>query len=1184
MTSNKKNIIYNGMKIVNKITGKNIRLKTARRYLREKKILIDDLEYDKDKLWYNINARTLNDTSKPRIKRLMELSKLPALYRRFTGTPRRTIEDISYLSNFLIKSYYLKYRRGDSIAIIQDIVDWTNRQLRAHPEYTKSRIIISARYVRQSTGAQDTYYVNTGLRPKAGDTSRFQDANNILDKLDFMYQDFDIKNATIQVKFYTVNTGGGSVKVCAWIKKKTKSVIVIENDDNLCGQRCLLLALLDTQVERSNIRNKKCIKKYMKHLEAVCSYMGTHRLNFLDFEKFVKYNPKYSITIMSSLDTIVYETENEDAEKHIYLYYDVKIEHYHLITNVESFVNDEKGNYRFCFGCKKRMLKTTFKKHTCSALQCKLCFTKFDNKEQFTEHLRLSGSSANCPHCNIKCRGAECLHKHINGTDKRKGCDGKNWFYECCYKQYLEEGYSKGEAVAKSWGRSEDKDKHDCNYKYCRHCDDYLPISHRCHIQPKVVKDKGLVNLIAFDFESWIDEETHKHTVMYIVAIDRLTYTIEEWSGKNSLEEFILWCLSKTQTTFIAHNGKAYDTWLIHHYITTNMNKRPEKIIMAGQKIMYMKFKSNCFIDSLNHFSCALDKLPDTFGLDDTKYKKGFYPYNFNTEQNWEYVGIMPDIKHFSPSLMSDKKYKEFKIWYNDLKNNNYIWNHKQETKEYCISDVKLLLEACNVYSKLGYELTDIDPLSKQTIASWVMSIYLTKHYPFDDYPIGVLNKTEYDFIKRSFHGGRTECIRLYRGWSEEEINNGKYGRYVDIQSLYPTTQYYDKLPYGIPEWIEYEKKSVEENNEIINNTYGYFEVDVEMNKNLFISPLVNKIDGKLQANVVDKKRQVYFSEELKYAIKDGCNITRIYKGLKFKYTDQLFKSFVGTFLEIKVNNSGKPKFWSKPNQRLEFITQHQERFGFTPEPTDEVNDGMRRIAKMILNSLWGKFGQRPDMVKTEYIDAKDVKKWYKLLYLDGQDLVDIHSDEQSGDCLFVRYIDNRENCTSTLFSTNIGLAAAVTGNASMRLYKELRLLQDRVLYHDTDSIIYEYDKNKYNVEEGNYLGDWESETGDRPITEMVGTGAKSYSYKVDNIQKDCKMKGICLNMANSKIVNFETLKYLVDNETEKLTTYDNLTFKKTIEGVVTNTFEKDITYTMDKRDRDGYYTYPRGYEGVKVI
>ena len=46
----------------------------------------------------------------------------------------------------------------------------------------------------------------------------------------------------------------------------------------------------------------------------------------------------------------------------------------------------------------------------------------------------------------------------------------------------------------------------------------------------------------------------------------------------------------------------------------------------------------------------------------------------------------------------------------------------------------------------------------------------------------------KYSFIQESF--------QLYRNWSNEELNRGCGGRYVDICSLYPTVQYYDKLPW----------------------------------------------------------------------------------------------------------------------------------------------------------------------------------------------------------------------------------------------------------------------------------------------------------------------------------------------------------------------------------------------------
>lgn len=43
-----------------------------------------------------------------------------------------------------------------------------------------------------------------------------------------------------------------------------------------------------------------------------------------------------------------------------------------------------------------------------------------------------------------------------------------------------------------------------------------------------------------------------------------------------------------------------------------------------------------------------------------------------------------------------------------------------------------------------------------------------------------------------------------------------------------------------------------------------------------------------------------------------------------------------------------------------------------------ENNPGKRAVAKICLNSLWGKFGQRQNMGATEYVI--DVKRFYEIL------------------------------------------------------------------------------------------------------------------------------------------------------------------------------------------------------------
>ena len=1114
-----------------------------------------------------LNEKALNYSKK--VKQIREIKNKQT----FTSKKVITYPPSNNEKNFGIRRYGLQYNNvpdvkdvGDLSYIFDDIDTFVFNNLK--PNEGMGRIYLTTNYM---VGGK---YLSISTKISS-DPSMAE----LLDKISAILnsdEEFDFRNVDILVKFYDPPEGGAGVEIPKWLKDKSKSVHFIINADNLCGQRCLVLGMANKD-RKAYLKRKP--ELFTKDTKALCSKIKVKgRMTFLDFDKFVEVFPQYKISVASDLNNILYETDNKDYDEEIWLYYDKRLEHYHLISNINGFMNKDSkksGKYKFCSCCRKTFEYRSYDKHSCSGLKCNLCGIVFETKKEKDEHMSCPKSDFSCKVCNLKCRGDECLEFHQNGNGKRKGCRSKQWFFPCCMK----EGYG----VMNCWGRQEDKEIHKCDHAFCKTCDEYKPRTHRCWIKGREHKDKGLVSLIAFDFESFIDDDTGEHIVNYIVAKERGTNQIWKWKytdGKDILKEFIDFVFTKPKTTFIAHNGKAYDTWLIHYHLTKHYNERPNKIILAGQKIMYMEIKSIKFIDSLNHFACRLEQVPKTFGLDENQFKKGFYPYLFNNKDNWNYIGEIPDIKYFDPCSMSVDKRSQFFSWWYDKHNSKYIWNHIKETDEYCVSDVNILLQGCNVYSQEGMDLVGIDPLEKQTIASWVMDLYMKNFYDFSKTPICVLYKNEYDFIRRSFHGGRTETFRLYRKWDDDELKKGICGRYKDIQSLYPSTQYYDELPIGEPEWVG---ENIPNPHEYIHNNYGWYEVDITMNKDLFIPPLVAKGEGKLTADLHDKEKKVFHSVELLRAVECGCVITKIHQGLIMKTSTELFKNFVKKFLEVKVNATGKPKFWNNKRDKDKWIKEHEDRFGFTPKPT-EKNPGKRAIAKMILNSLWGKFGQRPDMPKNLYIMPNEVYKWWKMLKQNKKGDIEIKGEELSGESLFVSYLELKEDKNDVLKSTSLAIASSITASATMRLYKELNKLQERVLYCDTDSIIYEHDPKKYNIPDGEYLGEWECETDGLPITEFVSTGAKSYAYKVKGKVKDCKMKGITLNWENCKDVNFNTLKKLVDEDITKITTKQNIRFDKNKnKGITTFKMCKDIKFTMDKREVVGYKTYPFGYKGIKI-
>jgi len=64
---------------------------------------------------------------------------------------------------------------------------------------------------------------------------------------------------------------------------------------------------------------------------------------------------------------------------------------------------------------------------------------------------------------------------------------------------------------------------------------------------------------------------------------------------------------------------------------------------MNGLKIMCMKLKHLVFLDCVSFLLCPLRKLPEAFGL---TVCKSWYPHYFNSEENLDYVGPIPDVSY----------------------------------------------------------------------------------------------------------------------------------------------------------------------------------------------------------------------------------------------------------------------------------------------------------------------------------------------------------------------------------------------------------------------------------------------------------------------------------------------------------------------------------------------------------
>jgi hypothetical protein len=163
-------------------------------------------------------------------------------------------------------------------------------------------------------------------------------------------------------------------------------------------------------------------------------------------------------------------------------------------------------------------------------------------------------------------------------------------------------------------------------------------------------------------------------------------------------------------------------------------------------------------------------------------------------------------------------------------------------------------------------------------------------------------------------------------------------------------------------------------------------------------------------------------------------------------------------------------------------------------------------------------------MTQTEYIT--DVKQWYQILL---DDRLEISNTIFINDNMVQVTYKYKNQYVQDTFSTNVYVAAFATSNARLRLYDMLDKLGQSVAYYYTDSIGY-IDNGENSVKTGCMLGQWTDELGkDNYIKEWFSTGPKSYGYLTNTGKGVVKIKGFTLNYENSKHLNIESMKRIIE-------------------------------------------------------
>ena len=258
-----------------------------------------------------------------------------------------------------------------------------------------------------------------------------------------------------------------------------------------------------------------------------------------------------------------------------------------------------------------------------------------------------------------------------------------------------------------------------------------------------------------------------------------------------------------------------------------------------------------------------------------------------------------------------------------------------------------------------------------------------------------------------------------------------------------------------------------------------------------------------------------------------------------------------------------------------------------------EKNPGRRQVCKLMNNSLWGKTGQAGNQPNTKVVyTAKDFNK---IVFNDAYELGIIEPLPNHGYAWQITYKLKSKYVAKEPRNTNVYVAAFTTCLARIKLWKVLHRLGERVLYYDTDSIIYVTGPGQQELERGPYLGELTDELEGRYITEFASTGPKSYAYRDNKGAHKIKFKGISKSLFNVAKVNIETMVQCIDdavcqlpeNEAKSrpfMLTGDNaphnMLFQIDSFGRIQTKFQTK-TFRMSYNKRyigENYKTYPFGY------
>ena len=622
------------------------------------------------------------------------------------------------------------------------------------------------------------------------------------------------------------------------------------------------------------------------------------------------------------------------------------------------------------------------------------------------------------------------------------------------------------------------------NSFFIRYLDDQIYIIENNKIIFKANKRKtGFINpikkanrlknsFLTFDLETrLIDNVMIPYCVSFYDGSKSWSYYLSDF---NSHEEMIKKAfesifIGKYHSSIIyAHNFSAFDGIFILKILSSNLNVVPMikdgKIIQLKIKIPTTEGDMIFYIrDSYLILPSSLRKLAKSFQVSN----KSYFPYEFVNDSNipLDYIGIKPNFNLW-PNISVDE--------YNNIPSS--YWDLKKETIFYCEQDCISLHEILHKFSQLIFINWNVSIHKYPTLPSLTFAIYRSNYLKAKTIP--KIGGTMFNDIRESYTGGHTDVYHSY----------GENLKIYDVNSLYPTAMKYFDMPVGPITFFEGDISRFK-----VLDLFGFFYVKVTTPEYLerpLLQTRVKTDHGFRTMAPLGSWNMWIFSEEMKCYEKYGYKF-EILKGYSFNRAN-LFEDFIDKLYEIKQN-------------------------------TDK-NDSMYLISKLLMNSLYGRFGMDIHLSTNIILNNDILSEFISNDTIIVEDIIDL----ENGKSLIVykdfKTINDDEGFIKS--SVNISIASSITSYSRIIMAKYLGDHSIKIWMTDTDSLVTDSE-----LESSNKLGDFKLE---KVCKEMTFIAPKVYGGIDINDNEFTKVKGYKNNLPYSELKSLLNLDNVIKLEHSK--------------------------------------------------